>query len=272
MENGHPKAAAFIHLAPRRHAEAAVKRAYIVNNISRMADGQPQFLYTDAQLQTLTTYISYERLRNYIASIKDYENATDRLRKAIKLYEKNTTYCEAMYTVMQGFEVTFRNAIHNRLTTDLATPWWFDILELRRDEREAITRAKQTIADKPQAITPDRVVGELSFGFWVKLFSGEYADTMWGPSLKNILPAGSERGLMYSRFKELKTLRNRIAHHNRIIGRPPVAVKQLYEHTLETIGWLDPTVRDWVAATNTFYPRFGRPLFARPASASPTKH
>jgi hypothetical protein len=91
--------------------------------------------------------------------------------------------------------------------------------------------------------------GELSFGFWVKLFSGEYADTMWGPSLKNILPAGSERGPVYSRFKDLKTLPNRIAHHTRIIGRSLTA-KQSYEQTLETIGWLDTTVRDWVAATN----------------------
>ena len=114
-------------------------------------------------------------------------------------------------------------------------------------------------------LRPDRVIGELSFGFWVKLFSGEYADTMWGPSLKNILPAGSERGPVYSRFKDLKTLRNRIAHHNRIIGRA-LTVKQSYEQTLETIGWLDPTVRDWVAATNNLPLRLGKPIFERLAS------
>lgn len=235
-----------------------------------MANGQPAFPYTDEQLQTLTTYVSLERLRMYITSIKDFTDQSDRLRKAIKLYEKNTAYCEAMYTVVQGFEVTFRNAIHNRLKADHKSDWWFDSFPLLHDEKDAIARAKATIEAKPQTVTADRVVAELSFGFWVKLFSGDYANTMWGPSLKHIVPAGSDRGPVYARFKDLKTLRNRIAHHNRIIGRPNTTAKQLYEQTMETIAWLDQTVHDWVAATNTFYPKYGKPLFPRPATVVPT--
>jgi Abi-like protein len=206
----------------------------------------------------------------YIASVRGAKDPTERLRKATKLYEGNTTLSEAMYTVMQGFEVRFRNAIHNRLTADHKTTWWFDIFALLPDEQDGIAQARRMIEGKPQTVTPDRIVGELSFGFWVKLFSGEYADTMWGASLKNILPAGSERGPVYSRFKDLKTLRNRIAHHTRIIGRSLTA-KQSYEQTLETIGWLDTTVRDGVAATNNVPLRLGKPIFQRPVNRGPKR-
>lgn len=244
--------------------QAAVIKAYIRNGIELMPDSQPpSFSYTDAQLETLTTYISLERLRMYIAAIRNFTDSTDRLRRALKLYEKNTAYCEALYTVMQGFEVTFRNAIHNRLSADLGSEWWFEQFAFLDVEREAIVRAKVTIERKPQKVTADRVVAELTFGFWVRLFSGDYADTMWGPSLKHIVPSGFERGIVYARFKDLKTLRNRIAHHNRIIGRHNVTAKQLYEQTMETIGWLDRTVHDWVAETNSFYPKYCKPVFDR---------
>ena len=134
--------------------QAAVIKAYIKDNIKLMADGQLPFPYTESQLQTLTMYISSERLQMYIASVRLVKDPVMRLRQAIKLYEKNTLLSEAMYTVMQGFEVTFRNAIHNRLTDDHKTPWWFDTFELLTDEKDSIAQAKRTIAGKPQPITP----------------------------------------------------------------------------------------------------------------------
>jgi hypothetical protein len=240
---------------------ATIEKAYIRILSKEMADGQPSFLYDEQQLEVLEKYISPERLRMYIATVKIWADPNDRLRKAIKLYEKNTSLSEVMYTVVQGFEITFRNAIHNRLSVDRNSAWWFDTMELSASEKDSVVRAKQMIEEKHQELTPDRVVGELSFGFWVRLFSGEYTETLWNPSLMHILPSGLERGAVYMRFKDLKTLRNRIAHHNRIIGRS-LTVWESYEQMLETIGWFSPTMKAWVEATNSV-PLRARPLVPR---------
>jgi hypothetical protein len=94
----------------------------------------------------------------YIASVRGAKDPTERLRKATKLYEGNTTLSEAMYTVMQGFEARFRNAIHNCLTAAHKTPW-FDTFALLPDEQDAITQARPMIDGKPQTVAPDRIVG-----------------------------------------------------------------------------------------------------------------
>jgi len=198
---------------------AAVNKAYIRNNIRTVTGGQIPFSYSEAELNTLVEFISPERLQMYIASVRFFKDGADRLRKGVHMYERNTALSEALYPVVQGFEVTLRNAVHNRLTRDHNSDC-YDTLELLTSEKDAVADAKRTIQDKPEALTAGRIVGELSFGFWVRLFSAEYADTLWGPSLSRIIhPVTNDRRAVYSRLQELKTLRNRIAHHNRIIGR-----------------------------------------------------
>lgn len=64
MENGHPKVTVFIHLAPRRHASSA-RKGLQKQSTGLMATGQTPFPYTDEQLQTLTMFISLERLAMY---------------------------------------------------------------------------------------------------------------------------------------------------------------------------------------------------------------
>ena len=248
---------------------AAVNKAYIHNNVETMTVGQVPFTYTESELATLVEFISPERLQMYIASVRYSSGPVDRLRKGIRLYERNTALSEVLYTVVQGFEVTFRNAVHNRLSADHGAEW-FDNLELLPSERDAVADVRRTIQNKPETVTAGRMVGELSFGFWVRLFSAEYASTLWGPSLSHVIhPTTNDRRAVYSRLQDLKTLRNRIAHHNRIIGRT-LSVQQYYEQSLETINWFSPTMRAWVAATNTVEQRLVRKTIAAPQTKPPS--
>jgi hypothetical protein len=222
-----------------------------------MTGEQVPFTYSESELETLVEFISPERLQMYIASVRIFTDKVDRLRRGIRIYERNTSLSEALYPVMQGFEVTFRNAVHNRLTADRGAAW-FDTVNLLPSERHSVGEARRTIQARPEAVTPGRIVGELSFGFWVRLFSAEYASTLWGPSLSRIIhPTTNDRRAVYSRLQELKTLRNRIAHHNRIIGRT-LSVQQYYELSMETIGWFSPTMRAWVSARNSVEERLDR--------------
>jgi hypothetical protein len=222
--------------------QAAVNKAYIENNIVVMANGQLKFTYDEASLDRIIKYLSIERLAAYlILTKKDRE-------RAIRLYERNTELSEALYGVVQGLEVTLRNAVHNILEADYGQNW-HETISLEESEKSAVDEAKRSIADRHETITQGRIVAELTLGFWVRLFSASYAKTLWGTSLKKIVPLRIDRRAIYARLKDMKTLRNRIAHHNRIIGHTRTVANQ-YEDLIETIGWFSGDTKNWVEQTN----------------------
>jgi hypothetical protein len=233
---------AFSYILRLEDMQAAVNKAYIENNIVKMANGQLKFTYDEASLDRLIKYLSIERLAAYlILTKKDRE-------RAIRLYERNTELSEALYGVVQGLEVTLRNAVHNILEADHGQSW-HETFALEDSEKSAVDEAKRSIEDRQEAVTQGRIVAELTFGFWVRLFSASYARTLWGPSLRKIVPLRIDRRAVYARLKDMKTLRNRIAHHNRIIGHTRTVAIQ-YQELIETIGWFSGDTKDWVEQTN----------------------
>jgi hypothetical protein len=211
-----------------------------------MAPGQIDFNYSADDLNALFVYLSAERMAMYMKAVLYAKDITDRTRKALRRYEYNTAMSEALYPVIQGFEIALRNAVHNRLCSDKGADW-LDTVELLVTEKDAIADAKRTISNKFQPLTQDRVVAELSFGFWVR------ADTLWGPSLSKIVQI-KDRRTLYDRLIEVKTLRNRIAHHNRIVGRT-YTIEETYSRILEVLDWISPLVCSWVMKTNSVMER-----------------
>jgi hypothetical protein len=221
--------------------------------------GQQKFQYDDRTLVTLEKYLSPERLAAYV----NYARGDKWV--AIRLYERNTEISEALYGVIQALEITLRNAIHNILSKQFGGTDWYETFSLADPEREALEEAKKNVLDRPAILTPGRVIAELTFAFWGRLFSDSYDKTLWVPHLRKISPLKlqNHRRLIRGRLVELKTLRNRIAHHERLIcGRQKV--QQDYDDILETIGWINPTIRLWVESTNCCQERFTRPLPKKP--------
>jgi hypothetical protein len=227
-----------------------------------MANGQLKFAYDPAGVEALIKCLSTERLAAYFVMAKKNPE------RAIRLYERNTELSEALYGVVQGLEVTLRNAVHNVLSASHGDNW-YEKISFLTSEASALADAKRNIETRRESITPGRVVAQLNFGFWVRLFSAEYDKSLWGPRFQNILPGRLNRRAVYGRLKEIKTLRNRIAHRNRIIGigRAKTVAQQCLE-TLETIGWFSPTTRDWVEQTNCFEERLSKKFPLAPKSES----
>lgn len=242
--------------------QAAVNKAYIKNNIVRMTTGQPKFTYDEASLDRIIVYLSIERLAAYlILTRKDRE-------RAIRLYERNTELSEALYGVVQGLEVTLRNAVHNILAADHGQNW-HDTIALEESEKSAVHDAMHSIESRHETITQGRIVAELTFGFWVRLFSASYDKTLWGRSLRKIIPLRIDRRAVYGRLKDMKTLRNRIAHHNRIIGHTRTVANQ-YHDLIETIGWFSRDTRDWVEQTNCVGERLEKKFPPKPPPQAST--
>lgn len=215
----------------------------------------PLFEYTDRQLAFLERAISTERLTPY------YAQARGDQWTAIRLYERNTKLSEALYGVLQGLEVLLRNSIHRKLTQNIGSEDWYEKVPFFESEREEIERAKETISDRPAKVIPGRVIAELNFGFWVRLFSGQYEKDFWVKHLSGIYPASMRRGVLHDRLVQIKTLRNRIAHHETLIKRD---VRKDYGEILEAIRWISPTVRAWVENTNCFEARHAERIPKKP--------
>ena len=225
-----------------------------------MADGsQAVFAYSAAELVTLKRYISLDRLAAYTAYARGDQWV------AIRLYERNTQISEALYGVVQCLEVTLRNAIHDCLVRKLGRTDWYEVFPFEPSERRTIEGAKSEILRRSTSAIPGRIIAELVFGFWVKMFSNNYDKTLWVPYLHTLFPPAfnNERSSIYVRLKDLKTLKNRIAHHERITcgRRNP---ERDYSQIPEAIGWINPTVQEWIASTNCFQERFNKRLPKRP--------
>jgi len=215
-----------------------------------------EFEYSDEVLVLFEKFLSPERLAAY------YSMARGDKWVAIRLYERNTELSEALYGVLQGLEVTLRNAIHNVLTAGVGTAQWYDKLPLEESEQNALAEARAKIAERVVLETPGRVVAELTFAFWVRLLTGGYEKVLWVPYLHRIFPIRRKRSEIHGRLVDLKTLRNRIAHHERILNkRMPEGD---YTKLLETIGWMSGDVREWVRETNCFEERFAKRIPKKP--------
>ena len=228
--------------------------------------GQPEFQYDAESLVVIEKYLSPERLAAYV----NYARGDTWV--AVRLYERNTEVSEALYGVIQALEVTLRNAIHNVLSERIGGPEWYESFSLAVSERKAVEDAKRNVLDRPAVLTPGRIIAELTFAFWGRLFSDSYDKTLWIPHLRRIFPLKlqNRRSQIRGRLLQLKTLRNRIAHHERLMcGRHNL--QQDYADALETIGWIVPTIRCWVESTNCCQERFTKPLPKKPKPAPAVK-
>ena len=212
--------------------------------------GVKTFSYTDEILGELERTLSRERLRTYLDAV-----GGDRV-EAVRLYAWNTAISGAFYGPLQGLEVALRNAMHDRLTERYG-PAWYDNAKAGLD-RGAVARvagAKSELARDGYGDDPARVVAALSFGFWVSLsgsggrtdtgHKANYEMTLWRPVVRGVFAhrATLTRKQAHRPLNALRTLRNRIAHHE------PIFLRNLnvdYQRILDVVGWISAETRSWI--------------------------
>lgn len=175
---------------------------------------------------------------------------------ALALHVRNAALGSAFFGPLQALEVALRNAMHRELSATYGAQWWVSP-RLALDRRAAETLiATQTELNRHGKRTPADVVGALSFGFWVALLTrggviappapktANYDATLWRPALYRAFPHArlSRQGAHFA-LNGLRTLRNRIAHHE------PIFQRNLHSDwtAIETVlGWICPVTRNWV--------------------------
>jgi hypothetical protein len=218
------------------------------------------------------------------AYVRDLEQAFDPGRLAsyyppngdkltmVTNYFWNVALCKELYLSLGTVEVTMRNAIHDTLTAQFAAPDWYDEPDLLLDrEAKAIAGAKSDIQKAGKKVVPSRVVAGVTFGFWTGLLSSLYGDSpygtpLWTPSDAELIriafpylaPARQNRSHVHRRFNAIRSLRNRVVHHEpiwrgvRLQSGRIVPRTNLYDDILDAISWVNPNIRDSMVALDRF--------------------
>jgi len=156
-----------------------------------------------------------------------------------------------MFGIIQPLEIAFRNTIHNRLRSDLGRDDWYDIPGLLKSyEANLVQKARVNIFKTKKPLIADRVVAELTMGFWVTLLDKKYEKDFWNPHIWKCFPHGPkpDRRLMHKRLLKIRDLRNRIAHHEPIF-RLNLRVES--EKVLNVLKTICPISTCWVRSTHS---------------------
>jgi hypothetical protein len=86
------------------------------------------------------------------------------------------------------------------------------------------TRAKNKLQRRAETATPDKIVAELTFGFWSSLFNGSFQSVLW-KDLRLVFPRcpkrQRQRHAIASALNQIRNLRNRIFHHEPLFADHP---------------------------------------------------
>jgi hypothetical protein len=210
--------------------------AYGLSIPAHRTQHQP-FTYDDDRADELIGAMSPARFRTY-------REASETRSAALALYTWNTATSAAFYGPLQSLEITLRNAIHSLLSTTRGSRWFDDDQVLRPAERRKVGDATRHLYELGRQPTPGRVVAELPFGFWVALFANAYDTTIWRTDLHKLFtPRVKHRQGLHDALDRLRTLRNRIAHHEPIFQRN---LHEDYRRIRNLVGFLSQPTLAWL--------------------------
>ena len=215
---------------------------------ARQHDRGPPVAFTPAELHELPNVLSAPRFATYLQA-----TGNDRAL-ALALYEWNLDLSAAFIVPLQICEVAVRNGVAEAIEKVHGATWpWSNgfLRSLPRSRRPSDYNPEMDLRSvAARQRTTGKVVAELKFAFWEKIFTVGQDGRLWKAHFAASFP-GAPAGLAvalarakaHGDLRAIRTLRNRIAHHEPIFTRNPVAD---YATVRELIEWRSPTAAAWV--------------------------
>jgi hypothetical protein len=153
-------------------------------------------------------------------------------------------------------EVAFRNRLHDALKTHFGMAAWFDMPWVLLRERQKVTDAKAELQKRQAPLEPDRIIADLSFGFWTSLLSSAYDQVVWNQRavIRHALPHMPNhlrtRRRISDRMHRLRLLRNRVFHYEPIWHWRDLP--QQYAELFQTLQWFEPTLAGLLRGPHSF--------------------
>lgn len=190
------------------------------------------------------------------ARIGTYETAAgtqgDEDPSALDLYLWNAQVSGAFLSPLHICEVVIRNAVADALEPKYGARWpWAPGFEQSLPSPAAGYNPRQDLFNaRRNAHTVGKVIPELKFVFWQRMFTSRHDTRLWNTYLLQVMPGldaskpiGDLRKAIYDDLEEVRALRNRIAHHEPILARN---LAEDFDRITRLIAYRSQPTADWM--------------------------
>jgi len=168
------------------------------------------------------------------ARMQTYENTLDTAGNSIStevalgLYAWNAQVSGALLKPLHICEVVIRNATSEALAAVYGDkwPWAVGFERSLKNPVQGYSPRKDLQRARNKQSTTGKVIPELKFAFWQRLFTRRFDGRLWEPYIMSVFPnlpsewdVSRSRSNIYNELEYIRKLRNRIAHHEPIFTR-----------------------------------------------------
>ena len=203
------------------------------------------------EIDILSGAFSSQRLEKYI----NLYNGD--VMKVAAHYKANIALSESLYTSLSVFEVTLRNALSKELERMMGRKDWYSVFPSNpalKSLTSEVTVAIRHISQRGEMVSPDKIIAELTFGFWVTLLNSEYELSLW-KSLRLAFPhmpkKDRKRKNVSSPCNALRKLRNRVFHHESICWDLDY-ITDIHNRLVMVLGWINKDMPSWLDEVDHF--------------------
>lgn len=194
---------------------------------------------------------SFARIERYRVA-----RAGDRVSAAAD-YALNLRLAESMMPMLNVLEIGLRNAVHARLTQLYRKEDWWRFWIGRPEFARllgSVNEAESKLMVRRERVSPDKVVAELTFGFWCSLFNASYQEELW-KHLRLAFPScprdQRRRKAISGALNQVRVLRNRVFHHEPLLWLT-LDLDEQHRRGRKIIQWIDPDLAAWLARHDRF--------------------
>lgn len=173
---------------------------------------------------------------------------------ALNLYLWNAQISGAFLAPLHICEVVVRNAVANALEPKYGAKWaWSPAFEQSLPFLPGKYSPRQDLVNaRRKAHTVGKVIPELKFAFWQRMFTSRHDVRLWETYLLQVMPGLDAskpvkqlRRLIYDDLEEIRALRNRIAHHEPILTRN---LADDFTRITRLIAYRSQVTADWMTS------------------------
>jgi len=172
---------------------------------------------------------------------------------AERLYSYNVQLSADFYSSLHMLEIALRNKCDEAISNARGVNWLDDpAVMVDAYQRKCVVDARTILHREHKPATHGQMVAELNFGFWSSLF-GPRSNHLWGQILRPIFNTpGLKRKDVAQKLRDLRRLRNRIAHYEPILAQP---ITRLHADMLALTSWMSVDAAAWITSHSTIaYP------------------
>jgi hypothetical protein len=174
--------------------------------------------------------------------------------RAVALYGWNARISAALMLPAHFAEVATRNPAADALEAVYSSRWpWDPPFErsLPSSSGPAYNPRRDLVQTRGHHSTTGKVIAELKFAFWQKMFTARHDPAVWDPHIRSAFPnapgmtPAQVRRRVYEDLEQIRRMRNRIAHHEPIFTRTH---SDDLRRMIELVEMRSPDTARWVRA------------------------